>query len=216
MVSEVDRESEALILQRIAAARPEDGVLGEEGASKPGTSGIRWVIDPLDGTTNYLYRIPAFCVSIGVERDGETVAGVVYDPSRVEMYSASKGTGAHRNGVPIRVSEVQLLAVALTGTGFGYAAELREKQGALVARVLPQVRDIRRIGSAALDLCGVACGRLDAYYEGPLNAWDYVAGALIVREAGGDWAKVATPASEDTLVAGNPVLMGKLTELLQG
>lgn len=215
MVSEVDRASEELILGRILAARPDDSVVGEEGASRVGTSGIEWVIDPLDGTTNYLYRIPGFAVSIGIERDGEAVAGVVYDPSRAEMFSASKGTGAHRNGVPIRPGTGTELGTALIGTGFSYSATHRERQGALVAGLLPQVRDIRRSGSAALDLCWVACGRLDGYYEGPLNRWDYLAGAHIVREAGGQWTHIETAGAQLTMVASNVELLPRLTGLLR-
>jgi myo-inositol-1(or 4)-monophosphatase len=185
MVTEVDREAEALLVRRILSARPHDAILGEEGAYQAGTSGVRWVLDPLDGTTNYLYGYPAYAVSIGVEADGVTVAGVVHDAARGETYTATLGGGAFINGRRLAVSNEERIPHALLGTGFGYDIEGRRKQAAVVARLLPQVRDIRRSGSAALDLCSVAAGRLDAYYEFGLNEWDRAAGILIVQEAGG-------------------------------
>ncbi len=214
MVSEVDRAAEDLIVTRILAARPDDGILGEEGASRDGSTGLRWVIDPLDGTTNYLYRIPAFAVSIGIEREGERVAGVVYDPSRVEMFSASKGGGAHRNGLPLEVGAVTDPAVALCGTGFAYSAAMRELQGAMAAKMLPQVRDLRRSGSAALDLCWVACGRLDAYFEANLMPWDNCAGMLITEESGGRCTQFEPQPGMLLTLAANPALLPKLQELL--
>lgn len=211
MVSEVDRESEALIVRRILQARPHDGVLGEEGASRDGTSGVRWVIDPLDGTTNYLYGIPAFAVAIGVEADDEVVAGVVHDAVRRETFRASRGGGAFRNAQAIRVSGQPLLAHALIGTGFGYDAEKRRRQGQRLVSVVPQIRDIRRAGSAALDLCSVACGRLDGYYEEGLQRWDYSAASLIVSEAGGNFLR-----EEDSMVfAAGPALFGQLHALVR-
>ena len=185
MVTEVDREAEALLVRRILAARPSDAILGEEGANQAGTSGVRWVLDPLDGTTNYLYGYPPYAVSIGVEVDGVTVAGVVHDASRAETYTAARDGGAFMNGRQITVSNEERIPHTLLGTGFGYDVEGRRKQAAIVARLLPQVRDIRRSGSAALDLCSVASGRLDGYYEFGLNEWDRAAGILIVQEAGG-------------------------------
>ncbi|MEO9256670.1 MAG: inositol monophosphatase family protein, partial [Tepidiformaceae bacterium] len=151
MVTEVDRETEALIVGRILAARPDDGVLGEEGANRRGTSGVRWVIDPLDGTTNYLYGYPAYAVSIGVESEGTTVAGVVYNAARNELFSASKGGGASLNGRAVSVSEQERLDLALCGTGFGYDREMRRRQAAVCNLMIPQLRDIRRSGSAAID-----------------------------------------------------------------
>ena len=185
MVTEVDREAEALLVRRILAARPKDAILGEEGANQPGTSGVRWVLDPLDGTTNYLYGYPAYAVSIGVEVDGVTVVGVVHDAARAETYAATLGGGAVIDGRRLAVSNEGRIPHALLGTGFGYDVEGRRKQAAVVATLLPQVRDIRRSGSAALDLCSVAAGRLDAYYEFGLNEWDRAAGMLIVQESGG-------------------------------
>jgi myo-inositol-1(or 4)-monophosphatase len=185
MVSELDRASEDLIARTILAARPDDAILGEEGGpSGPGTSGVRWVVDPLDGTTNYLYRFPAWAVSIAAERDGEVVAGVVHDPTHGETFSALLGQGAWCNGRTLRVGGAPNLAVSLVGTGFGYDAATRARQGAAVARVLPLVRDVRRAGAAALDLCWVAAGRLDAYYERGLQHWDWAAGMLVATEAG--------------------------------
>lgn len=185
MVSELDVASEELITRTILSARSQDGVLGEEGGlTGPGTSGVRWVVDPLDGTTNYLYRFPAWAVSIAAERDGEVVAGVVHDPTHGETFSAVKGQGAWCNGERMRVDGAPALAVSLVGTGFGYDAGTRAVQGAVLARVLPCVRDVRRAGAAALDLCWVAAGRLDGYYERGLQPWDWAAGMLVAREAG--------------------------------
>jgi fructose-1,6-bisphosphatase/inositol monophosphatase family enzyme len=184
LVTAYDRRSEALIVDGILAERPDDAVLGEEGASVDGTSGVRWVIDPLDGTTNYLYGYPAFAVSIGVEVDGEPCVGVVHDVARAECFSAVLDRGATLDGRPIAVTGSAELATALVGTGFSYDPERRRRQGAVVAQLLPQVRDLRRAGAAALDLCAVAAGRLDGFYEKGLAPWDYAAGALIAREAG--------------------------------
>ena len=184
MVTEIDRASEALVVGGIKAARPNDGVIGEEGAAVAGTSGVQWYVDPLDGTTNYLYGVPAFSVSISAEVDGATVAGVVHDPSHDETFTATAGGGAFCNGAPISASELDDLGHALVGTGYSYLAEHRERQGRVSARVLPRVRDLRRFGSAALDLCWVGCGRLDAFYEEGLQPWDRDAGALIAAEAG--------------------------------
>ncbi|MBM4410902.1 MAG: inositol monophosphatase [Chloroflexi bacterium] len=184
-VTEMDRAAEALIVQRLLAARPDDGLLGEEGASRTGASGVRWVIDPLDGTVNYLYRRAAFGVSVAAELDGRPVAGVVVDPQRGETFHAWRGGGAWLNGMRIRTSDVAALDLALVGTGFDYMAEHRRRQAAMLAEVVHVVRDIRRAGSAALDMCAVACGRLDAYYERGPHWWDAAAGSLIVHEEGG-------------------------------
>ncbi|MBI5949652.1 MAG: inositol monophosphatase [Chloroflexi bacterium] len=185
MVSEVDRESEELVVGRLLAARPRDAILAEEGSGREGTSGVRWLIDPLDGTTNYLYGYPVFAVSIAAELDGAMVAGAVHDAARRETYAAALGAGATCGGKPIAVSPQTELSKALVGTGFGYEPGRRAQQSAVLARILPSVRDVRRSGSAALDLCFAARGRIDVYYEGPLAPWDVSAGALIVREAGG-------------------------------
>ena len=191
MVSDADREAEQAVSALLRAERPADGVLGEEGMSVDGTSGRRWVVDPLDGTTNYLYRFPAWCVSVALEdAEGEGLVGVVFDPLRSETFGAERGGGASLNGVPIRVRESRGLERALVATGFGYDPEVRRGQAELLLRVLPRVRDIRRAGAAALDLCHVAAGRLDGYYERGINPWDWAAGALIVREAGGTVARL--------------------------
>jgi myo-inositol-1(or 4)-monophosphatase len=184
LVTEYDRAAERLIVEGILAARPGDGLLGEEGTAEPGTSGVRWVIDPLDGTTNFFYGYPAFAVSIAAEIDGEVVAGVVADVSRAETFTAARGHGAHASGHPLHCTDAAELATALVATGFAYDAARRARQGMVVAGLLPRVRDVRRSGSAALDLCAVAAGRVDGYYERGLAPWDLAAGALIAAEAG--------------------------------
>jgi myo-inositol-1(or 4)-monophosphatase len=184
LVSEADHAAEALIRERLAAARPDDGILGEEEGDAEGTSAIRWVVDPLDGTVNFLFGIPQWGVSIACEDAEGTIAGVVYDPLREECWSGERGGAARCNGVELHGSARQDLSQAMVATGFGYDADVRAAQGAVVARLLPQVRDIRRLGSAALDLVWVAAGRFDAYYERGLNAWDVAAGALVCRLAG--------------------------------
>jgi myo-inositol-1(or 4)-monophosphatase len=216
MVTEMDRASEALLVAGIRSARPVDAILGEEGGERPGTSGVRWVIDPLDGTTNYLYGHPTWCVSIAVEADGEPVVGVVHDPSHDELFVAGRGQGASRNGTAVGVSACADLATALVGTGFAYRAEDRGRQAALLPVVLPAVRDIRRGGSAALDLCGVACGRLDAFYEQGLQPWDLAAGAFVVRQAGGETRLLPTDEpARPVLMAAPAPLLGPLTTLLE-
>ena len=215
-VTEMDRAAEALIVRRILEARPDDGLLGEEGAARPGTSGVRWVIDPLDGTVNYLYRRPDFAVSIAVEVEGVPVAGAVYAPARDEMFAAILGGGATLSGVPIHVSTEDRLAHALCGTGFAYEAEVRRAQGPIVARVVTEVRDIRRAGSAALDLCAVASGRLDVYYERGGHPWDVAAAGLIVREAGGhaETLEGGPIAPDKTWIAGNAALFAGFRALI--
>jgi myo-inositol-1(or 4)-monophosphatase len=185
MVSDADRDAEALIVGEILAARPHDAILGEEAGERRGTTGIRWVIDPLDGTTNFLYGIPQWAVSVACEDGSDTLIGVVRDAIRGETFTAIRDHGAFLNGDPIHVSDVPLLAHALISTGFSYLASEREKQGAIVARVLPAVRDIRRAGAASLDLAWTACGRLDGYFENAMQPWDLAAGALLVTESGG-------------------------------
>ena len=184
MVTEMDRAAEVLIAEGIRAARPDDGIVGEEGTADAGTSGVRWVVDPIDGTTNYLYGLAGFGVSIAAEVDGDAVVGVVADPLRGDLYTATKGGGASLNGVRIRVSSLTDMSTALIGTGFSYDPDRRRRQAAVLLQVLPEVRDIRRFGAASLDLCYVAAGRFDGYYEKGLSRWDYAAGALIAAEAG--------------------------------
>ena len=213
MVSEADREAEAAIAEMLGRERPDDGLLGEEGADESSASGRRWVVDPLDGTTNYLYRFPAWAVSVAVEDGDGGLAGVVYDPVADELFSAARGAGAQLNGRAIRVSGSESLDTALIGTGFGYEPEVRAQQAEVVSRVLPRVRDIRRAGAAALDLCFVAAGRLDGYYERGIHRWDYAAGALIVREAGGE--VVELEGGRFGLAAGSPGITRELADLVR-
>ena len=208
MVSDADRDAEQAIAALLARERPEDGLLSEEGAESEVASGRRWVVDPLDGTTNFLYGYPAWAVSVALEDAEGTLVGVVHDPVRDETFSAERGGGARLGDEPIGVTGLETLDTALVATGFGYDAERRAWQAEMLTRVLPRVRDIRRGGAAALDLCWVACGRLDAYYEFGLQPWDWAAGALIVREAGGATRRMdSDPAG---LVAGSPALVPAL------
>jgi myo-inositol-1(or 4)-monophosphatase len=189
VVTAVDAASEELLVDRLLAARPDDGVLGEEGAAREGTSGVRWIVDPIDGTVNFLYDVPAYAVSVAAEVDGVVRAGVVLNVATGELFTATAGGGAElaAPGRPVRrlaVNRPESLDRTLVATGFGYRVEQRRAQGGVVARLLPRVRDIRRFGSAALDLCAVAAGRVDAYYELDLNPWDHAAGALVAAEAG--------------------------------
>jgi myo-inositol-1(or 4)-monophosphatase len=213
MVSEADREAERAIVELLRAERPDDGLIGEEGADESSASGRSWVIDPLDGTTNYLYGFPAWCVSVGLEDADGGLVGVVHDPVGRETFVAERGGGARLNGEPIHVSDSSELATALIGTGFGYEPAVRAGQADIVRRLLPQVRDIRRAGAAALDLCFVAAGRLDGYYERGVHHWDYAAGALIVSEAGGD--VVELEGGRFGVAAGPPGLVRQLAELVR-
>jgi myo-inositol-1(or 4)-monophosphatase len=203
LVSEADHAAEKLIRDRLAAARPDDGVLGEEGGDHAGTSGVHWVVDPLDGTINFLFDIPQWAVSIACEDAGGALAAVVYDPVRDELFSAERDGVALLDGRPIHGSKREDLGTALVGTGFGYDAEVRRAQAAVAARLLPDVRDLRRFGSAAIDLAWTACGRLDAFYEHGLNAWDLAAGRLICERAGLEVHELAPvgPSAPGVLVA---------------
>lgn len=212
-VTEIDTATERLIRARILAVRPDDGFVGEEGGAQGGSSDVEWVIDPIDGTVNFIYGIPAYAVSIGVQVAGEVVAGVVLNAATGEEFGARAGRGSwvrHRPGADptvLRVVDGDDLRHALVGTGFGYQAQRRVAQARAVAALMPQVRDIRRIGSAALDLCNVAAGRVDCYVEQGLHPWDRAAGVLVVREAGG----VVTGLADDTpderlVVAAGPTL----------
>jgi myo-inositol-1(or 4)-monophosphatase len=184
VVTEADRASEALIRSRLLAERPGDAFVGEEGGSAVGGSGVRWIVDPIDGTVNYLYGIPQYAVSIAAEAGGTVVAGVVLDVASGGEYVASLDGGAARNGVPLSVRAPAPLGERLVLTGFNYEASTRTVQAAAVAKLLPQVRDIRRLGSCALDLCHVAEGSADAYVEEGVSIWDHSAGGLVAREAG--------------------------------
>ncbi|MFC7406105.1 inositol monophosphatase family protein [Georgenia alba] len=222
VVTAVDTESEALLRERIARARPDDAVLGEEEGGTAGTSGLTWVVDPIDGTVNFLYGIPSYAVSVAVvrgePRPGEwtQIAGCVHSVAVGSTWTAARGYGAWRDGERLALREGPPLAEALVGTGFSYTADKRGRQGEVVARMLPHVRDIRRIGAAAIDLCLVADGRLDAYYEHGLNPWDVAAGSLVVTEAGGVVEGLdGGPPAHGTTVAGAAELVRELAALLR-
>jgi myo-inositol-1(or 4)-monophosphatase len=185
VVTAADLASERAIRGRVLAARPDDGFLGEEGGDVAGTTGVVWVADPIDGTVNFVYGIPQFAVSIAAEVDGSVVAGVVHNPISGETFTATRGGGAYLGRQRLTGSDCDDVSAALVATGFGYRAEDRAIQAVQVGRLLPTVRDIRRMGWAALDLCFVAAGRCDAYVERGLNPWDLAAGGLIVEESGG-------------------------------
>jgi len=184
VVTEIDTWSEETIVEAITSRRPDDGLLGEEGAFAAGSTGVTWVIDPVDGTTNFLYDLPGYSVSIGLEYEGAPLAGAVYDPVRAELFSGAAGQGATVNGTSISASSLDTLATALVGTGFSYDPEDRVRQATVLPAIVPAVRDIRRFGGAALDFCAVACGRLDAYFERGVKPWDSAAGSIIASEAG--------------------------------
>lgn len=200
VVTAADRASEDLIRGRLLAARPEDGFVGEEGLDVVSRSGVTWVVDPIDGTVNYLYGIPQYAVSIAAAVDGEVVAGVVRNPASDLEYVATYGGGARCNGEPIRVRDVPPLDQALVATGFPYEADIREGQARTVGRMLSRVRDIRRQGSCALDLCAVAAGLLDGYVEVGPYVWDHAAGGLIAREAGATFEVWTTQGGRELVV----------------
>jgi myo-inositol-1(or 4)-monophosphatase len=212
MVSDADRLAEEVIVRLIRRERPADGLLAEEGASAGGSSGRRWVVDPLDGTTNYLYGFPVFAVSVAVEDADGALAGVVLDPARDELFAAARGGGATLNGHPMLVREGTPLERSLVATGFSYDAGRRAEQARILGHVLPHVRDVRRAGAAAIDLAWVAAGRLDGYYERGLKPWDWAAGRLLVVEAGGAVAEL--PGEPAGLVAGAPALVDDLGRLV--
>ena len=215
LVSKADRDAERFLLDFLAAKRPGDGIFAEEGGRAESSTGYRWVIDPLDGTVNFLFRIPVWAVSLAVEdRDGG-VAGVVYDPNRNETFVAQRGEGAWLNDRRLQVSDRADLSTALIGTGFAYEVKRRGEQARVAADVLGKARDIRRAGSAALDLCAVACRRLDGFYEAYTEPWDRAAGALIVREAGGVVSEGPAPVGEGTTIfAANATLHDELKRLV--
>ncbi|MBS4100449.1 inositol monophosphatase [Tsukamurella paurometabola] len=224
-VTVVDTETERFVRERLAQVRPGDTVLGEEFGGDAGEAGtVRWIVDPIDGTVNFLYGVPAYAVSLGAQVDGVSVAGAVADVVHGTVYAAARGGGA-REIAPdgtvreLRANPITDPALALVATGFGYARERREKQGRVLAELLPAVRDVRRIGSAALDLCMVAAGRADAHYEHGLSPWDWAAGALIAEEAG---AVVIVPPANSTsadgalTLAAAPGIADELIALLRG
>ncbi|MFE6822904.1 inositol monophosphatase family protein [Streptomyces sp. NPDC057690] len=221
VVTEMDIAAEKLITGLISEHRPDDGFLGEEGASSEGSSGIRWVIDPLDGTVNYLYGLPTWAVSIAAEQDGETVVGVVEIPMRGETYHAVRGGGAWGSGAregrrALSCRATAPLEQALVSTGFNYVTEVRAHQADVAQRLIPLLRDIRRSGSAAVDLCDVAAGRLDGYYERGLHPWDLAAGDLIAREAGAlTGGRPGERPARDLTVAATPGVFEPLQRLLE-
>ena len=215
VVTEADIAVEAQIRDAVARERPEDGVVGEEGDDRSGSSGLRWVVDPIDGTVNYLYGHVRYAVSIGVEDEHGAIAAVVHAPVTGETWTALRGGGAWLNGGPVATSECTSLANALVGTGFGYRADRRARQAEVLAHVLPVVRDVRRAAAASLDLCDVSCGRLDGFYEQRLQPWDVAAGRLVVTEAGGLVTGLSgRPPSERFVVAAGAGLHPILTTLL--
>ncbi len=223
MVTEFDRASELMIVEGLTKMRPHDAIVGEEGTSRTGTTGITWHIDPIDGTSNFLYALPNWAVSIGatdesLARPGSphtSIVGAVFIAAQNEMFTATLGGGAHLNGAEIHCNETSLLAQALVATGFSYAAEQRTMQATRVAKMIHKIRDIRRFGAASIDLCYVACGRFDAYFEENLCSWDVVAGQLIATEAGcttGNYSGgVITPAQT---LASAPAIFGQLGALI--
>ena len=212
LVSDADREAERTIKELLAAERPDDGLLAEEGSRSASESGRRWVVDPLDGTVNFLYGIPQWAVSVALEDAQGGRVAVVHDPMHGETFTAVRGEGAKLNGEPALVSGCDRLDLALVATGFSYEEERRVAQAAVAERVLPRVRDIRRAGAAALDLAWVACGRHDGFWERGIKHWDWAAARLIVAEAGGEVEELdGDPAG---LVAATPALMAGLKELV--
>jgi myo-inositol-1(or 4)-monophosphatase len=216
LVSDADVAAEAAIRHVLAQRRPEDRVLGEEG----GTSGdgrLLWVVDPLDGTINFLFGIPVFAVSIGCQDERGAIVGLVLDPVRDECFAATRSMDATLGGHPIHSSEREDLATALVATGFNYDAGLRARQAEVVGRVLPRVRDIRRLGAAALDLCWAACGRYDAFYERGVHEWDIAAGSLIALRAGLAVQELAADGEEPSgVIAAPEALIDELRELVTG
>ena len=213
VVTPTDLRAEQLIRRELERSVPGSSFIGEEYPEHEGTAGIAWVIDPIDGTVNFLYDLPVIAVSIAAEIDGVVVAGAVCDVLRHETFSASREMGARRDGDAISSSSVEDLAAALVATGYSYDAVKRAEQATVVGRILPAARDIRSMGSAALQLCWVGCGRLDAYYERDLKRWDIAAGALIAREAG---AVVEFPSVDngDLTVTAPPAIFDSLRSLL--
>ncbi len=227
VVTEMDQASQELLIQFLGERRPQDGVVGEEEGAAVGSSGVTWVLDPIDGTTNYLYGIPAYAVSVAavvgdpsVPGGWRSIAGAVLNPVSGELFHAHLGGGARlttdAGTVALSTTDASDLGLALVGTGFGYDAEVRERQARALVELLPRVRDIRRAGSAALDLCSVACGRLDAYYETGLNAWDRAAGELIAREAGAVVCGLTGPdAGKDLTIAVGPGLAADVLAIVR-
>lgn len=215
MVTQWDRASEQMVTGDIVRLRPDDGIVGEEGASRPGTTGLTWHVDPIDGTSNFFFDIPLWAVSVGVADGAGPLAGAVYAPALGEMWSAARGRGATLDGRAISVRANDRLADALVATGFSYRIAERPAHALRVARIVTEVRDIRRLGAAAIDLCFVACGRLDVYFEEHLHSWDLVAGQVIATEAGALVTGFAgEPVTPDRVLAATPGVHRSFVELL--
>ncbi|MFJ5235057.1 inositol monophosphatase family protein [Kitasatospora sp. NPDC088391] len=216
VVTEMDLASEKLVLELISTRRPDDGYLGEEGADRPGTSGVRWVVDPLDGTVNYLYGLPSWAVSVAAELDGEAVVGVVAVPARGELFRAVRGGGAFLGDRRLAVRPAPAWGQALVATGFGYLRERRVHQAEVLHALMGEVRDIRRGGAAAVDLCDLAAGRFDGYFERGLAPWDRAAGLLIAEEAGAlTGSRPGLPADGELTVAAPPGVFEPLRARLE-
>ncbi len=207
LVTEMDTWAEAHITERLLSARPNDAVLGEEGANISGTSGVTWSVDPIDGTVNFVHGLPGFCVSIAAQVDGQSVAGVVVSPLHRDVFEATLGGGATRNGQVIRCASPTSVSRCIVGTGFGYDPDRRRRQADVLAAVISHIADIRRGGAAAVDLCSVACGRLDAYWEVGLNPWDHAAGGLIATEAGAKVGTLDGSAPSDRFILAAPLAL---------
>ncbi len=222
LVSDADRAAEELLVDVIAKERPHDGFVTEESEGRASDSGVNWILDPLDATVNFLFGLPWWCVSVAVADETGTLAGVIYHPNLDELFSATRGGGASLNGARIEVSDREDISKALIGTGFSYDPAAREEQAVIAARVLPRARDIRRFGSAAIDLAHIACGRLDGFYEAPLEPWDRAAGLLLIAEAGGVTTELPGPEGRggqrlrDGVIASGPKLHDALVELVLG
>jgi myo-inositol-1(or 4)-monophosphatase len=218
MVTEIDRLSEEIIVGALLSAFPGHGILAEEGSRIESNSGFLWVIDPLDGTTNYAHGYPSFSVSIGLEHHGQTVVGAVYDPMRDELFTAVKGEGAFLNGQPIAVSRNEVLIRCLLATGFPYDRTVSSENNLNYFNALIMAsQEVRRSGSASLDLCSVAAGRLDGYWELKLHPWDVAAGGLIVREAGGkvsDFSGTRYSIHDKEIIASNGVIHDQMLEVI--
>lgn len=213
--TQMDQQSEELIVKQLLAARADDGIIAEEGAAKPSKSGITWVIDPLDGTVNYLYGLPGWNVSIAAKDEDGVLVGVVYAPSINGFWSAIRGEGAKYNGNKIKCNDPVTLDKSLLATGFAYDLNLRVSQGETMAKLLPKIRDLRRNGAAAVDLCYVAMGAIDGYFEGSLKEWDYAAGGLIATEAGAVISgRGGRAADSDLVVCAGPALHAQLLPLI--
>ncbi len=215
MVTEYDRASETLVVEGLRTRRSSDSIIGEEGAAHTGDSELTWYVDPIDGTTNFYFDLPMWAVSIGVTDTTGPLAGVVYVPALGEMFSGSRGGGAFMNGHPISVRPNDTLADALVCTGFSYSAEARVRQSRRIPHIIDKVRDLRRFGAAAVDLCFVAAGRLDAYFEENLHLWDLVAGHVIATEAGAIVTDFSgAPVRPEEVMASTPAIHSDLVSLL--